>query len=395
MGAFDVHIGRLLRSEQTISDLLAVMFAHAPEPLVALLGLPDNEKYTIRREQQAGRRTKDGRIDVLIRSTTTASAAVLELKGAATIHGDQLEHYQEARSTSELFLVTLDQREEQAPPPWRVLSLIDVFAVWEDQKDCGWLAREVAKTFRGWNTQADGPIDAADGWFVPDIFTRRIADDLKHRLARIPDRTSLVRAERQVKGLPSFVAWLRPRDYAGRAWAGVEVRCLARAEHDRPSRWVLRPGIDTSETDAEDSEAITEAHDLALSIAPDMSSQALVHNLHHRGLSELAPFIQEPKKNAGFTGPVDHAKALAWRDSKIEGSAPRRHPVFQHDWGKRLATQFTLNIEGLDREDLAQLVTATLEHLTDRMEARPAGAISTALPAPRTTSDQPRPAPAG
>ena len=80
-------LGRLIANENSASDLLAFLFERDPAPLVRVLGLPDAE-YRVRREGKAAR----SRFDLVV-FQEDHPVAVLELKGASTEHGNQLDRY--------------------------------------------------------------------------------------------------------------------------------------------------------------------------------------------------------------------------------------------------------------------------------------------------------------
>lgn len=100
-------LGRLIAYENSASDLLAFLFERDPRPLINLLGLAD-DTYWCQREGKAA-----GRLDLVVyRRSNGLPVAMLELKGASSEHGDQLDRYQtwaeDFDPAPKLFCCTLD-----------------------------------------------------------------------------------------------------------------------------------------------------------------------------------------------------------------------------------------------------------------------------------------------
>lgn len=62
----------------------------------------------------------------------------------------------------------------------------------------------------------------------------------------------------------------------------------------------------------------------------------------------------------GRDGPIAVLEAV---DSPGHGPAARHHFFFRHDWGRRLAAQFTIDPSHLSLDALAELIEATLGYL--------------------------------
>ncbi|MEH0933525.1 hypothetical protein [Micromonospora sp. CPCC 205558] len=291
--------------------------------------MPEGE-YAARREARAGGRRS--RLDLLVyRSGATDPVAVLELKGASGEHGDQLERYAAwAASLTDvprLMYCTLDGGTTGAPPtPWQLLSLIDLFATWQNSAHphAAWLAGEVTTLLRQWDRQADDVIGSATGWYVPDLVTRRIA-------AALGDDAEALRTK---AGNPMLLAYRRlPGD--SEAWLGVDLRCEGR---DRPKRpWLFRPFVEVSFSD------------------PTAQAQATARRLAV-GLHDAMTLatVQRVVKNPDALSANKHGGLAGFRDGA---------PVFYHDKQVRLATQFRLDVRQVDRHQVAEMIRAVVDHL--------------------------------
>jgi hypothetical protein len=355
-------LGRLVAHENTASDLLAFLFERDPEPLIRLLGLPE-DRYRCQREVKAA-----GRLDLVVfRQSDGLPAAVLELKGASTQHGNQLERYQAWADRFDpppaLFYCTLDTDSDEAPKPWQPLNLVTLFAAWESVADphAAWLAREITTILRSWDTEADGIIGAARGWYVPDLVSRRTAHSLDTALRHAHPGDGQARALRTSGGNPMLMAWRRHPRGTPHAWIAVDIRCQGRATPDQP--WLLRPCIDVYPADRLERDVLLEAHDLAVALQPAMVLPAIRGALTRQGRSDLAKALHA-ERHEGLARLADPAVLADWRSHLASGDEPPRgHPVFLHDRGRRLATQFQLHVTGITRADLADLALTTLDHL--------------------------------
>lgn len=358
-------LGRLVARENNASDLLAFLFEMDPRPIVGLLGLEDGP-YTCQREVQAQGAGK-GRLDLVVRQQADGQPiAVLEMKGASDLHGDQLDRYnlwaESINPAPKQFYCTLDGDGATPPVPWRPLSLVKLFGAWRTSNDANaaWLAGETADVLRTWDQEADGIIGQATGWYVPDLVSRRTAAAIDARLARALQDGSEARAYRTKGGNPMFVAWRRHPRGSDKAWIALDVRCEGRGD---PSRaWLVRPCVDITSSGKV---GLLEAHDLAVGLQPAMILPAIQDALMGRGLGKLAGALQAAS-HGGLSGPADAAVLGEWRARIANGARPSRlHPVFFHDRGLRLATQFRLDVGQLTRHDLADLTMAILDHLLE------------------------------
>lgn len=158
-----------------------------------------------------------------------------------------------------------------------------------------------------------------------------------------------------------MTAWLRPSGYNGLAWAAVDLRC---PPPGRKQDWLFRPSIDApGQTPSND--VLTEVHAIATGLREAMSHEAITEHLRVQGLGDLA---------SALTPVHDQEQVSRWHTLARAGERRSSHPFLFQDAGRRLALQFTLNAEKLDRGQLRQLVAATLQHLSaamDRVEGTP------------------------
>jgi hypothetical protein len=146
-------LGRLVAHENNASDLLAFLFEMDPKPMVGLLSLEDSH-HTCRREAQA-QGAKKGRLDLVVRRQADGKAvAVLEMKGASDLHGDQLDRYnswaKRINPALKQFYCTLDGDGAAPPASWQPLSLVQLFGAWRTSNDAhaACLAGEIADVLR-------------------------------------------------------------------------------------------------------------------------------------------------------------------------------------------------------------------------------------------------------
>ncbi|MEU9742525.1 hypothetical protein AB0E12_25400 [Micromonospora chersina] len=359
-------LGRLVAHENSASDLLAFLIEMDSRPLAGLLGLEDG-LYSSQREVKATG-AGQGRLDLVVRrQPDDHPVAVLEMKGASSVHGDQLDRYDAwARSfdpAPKRFYCTLDGDGDVPPDPWQPLSLVELFAAWQASKDshAAWLAREIADVLRSWDAEADGIIGSASGWYVPDLVSRRTAGAVDGDLRRAHHDGSKALASRTNAGNPMFVAWRRHPRGSKSARVGVDVRSNGRGTPSQP--WLFRPCVDVYGSGQSQRDARLEAHDLAVALRPAMMLPVIRDVLATQGHTKLADALQVDQRD-GLRGPADPAVLDEWRTQIASGNQPsRRHPVFYNDRGLRLATQLRLDVTQLTRYDLADLTVEVLDHL--------------------------------
>jgi hypothetical protein len=157
-----------------------------------------------------------------------------------------------------------------------------------------------------------------------------------------------------------FMAWRKHPRGSDNAWVAVDVRCEGRSD---PSRaWLVRPCVHII---SKGQAARLEAHDLAVALQPAMILPTIREALTRRGHTKLAAALRADRHD-GLSGPADPAVLNEWRAQIVDGDEPsRRHPVFFHDRGLRLATQLRVDVKQLTRYDLADLTMEILDHLVE------------------------------
>lgn len=354
-------LARMLAHENTTSDLLALLAELDPEPMQRILGLADVD-LVAEREVSTGKR---GRLDLVVRrKTDDRPLAVLEMKCASDLHGDQLERYDKWAAawdpTPSRFYCTVDG--EEGGDGWGPLRLSDIFAAWQDSRapQAAWLGAEISTMLEQWDREADGVIGDARGRYVSDIVTKRVVRELNVQLQARRDGSE-ASATRTSSGNPMLIAWRHDTTAPEGAWLGVDVRSQGRGG-DRP--WLFRPCIDIPNLgDLSLTEARLAAHDHATKLRHLMRGDALLAHLERLGQWRLAKSLR-PSKVDGFRREPDDDTLARWRRLvEAEKTGRQDHPVYFHDRGLRLATQFELDVSRITRADLQDLCLTVLEHM--------------------------------
>ena len=359
----DRFLGRVLRREVDVSALLAYCVALDPAPLQELLQLPESIIDT-RVEVQHGR---GSRLDIVL-DGPAGPQAVLELKVSAAEHGDQLSRYDEyaRKHGARRFLVDLELPDTLCPEGWTRLNLADAFGCWEQSNDATAraFATPIADVFHSWTAQARGPFRDLDPAMVT-VVTRSIA-------ARLTADGLETFASKTSAGLPALVAFEPHPSGLENAYLCVTLRC--QDKDDSTMAWILRPGVHV-DTGDDVAAARTTAHQLASELEPALGPTSLTaHVATTRPELSTAISGDRPLKS-----PRDRDSVIAsWLAAVAAPGTQRlpKHPVFHHDWGRRLAAKYTLDISGLTADDLADVIRATMNHLTNA-----AVAASTTVPA--------------
>lgn len=344
-------LGRVLGREVDVSALLAYCATLDPIPLQRHIGLPE-PIVGARVEVPYGARS---RLDVVLDGPTGAQA-VLELKVSATEHGDQLARYDEFAQErgAQRFIADLELPGTRVPVGWTRLNLADVFGCWEQSAEptARTFATRVAEVFRTWTKQAQGPFSTMD----PAIITV-VARAVAATLTADGIETDAVKTS---AGQPCLVAFKPHPSGHPDAFLSVEVRCQDKTESSRP--WLLRMGVHVDAGD-DITAARSTAHRLATQLEPALELDA-VRSQFTPDLPELAAAIDgdHPLKS-----PRERYTEIArWLVAASDPETRRlpRHPVFHHDWGRRLAAQFTLDVPSLTADDVADIIRLSMAHLT-------------------------------
>lgn len=361
-------LARLLASENSATDLLVLLMELDASLIPGLFELDPSQEYSVHREVSAGGR---GRLDLVIADSVSAEPKVaLEMKGASSIHGDQLERYvnwAEARTTvPKLYFCAFDKEEATTDGRWTRIRLRDVYSVWLNSahSHARWLATQIVALFDLWDSEADGQLGDTTGYYVNDIVTKRIARAL---VPRLHNRfgTSNANATRDNAGNPMIFAWAaHPRDRDDCSVSiGVDLRTVPRRLGG--TVWKLRPNVEVDIIDGKDREPRTRrqsqlmAYDLASTIRQAMTGSSVKSALAESGNGRAAAALTAGRFD-GFKSSIEKFDFDAWKD-RIEQSD--QHPgagPFGHDRGLRLATILDLDVSALSRYEIEDLVVETV-----------------------------------
>lgn len=358
--------GRLVASEESASDLLAVLAEIDDEPLAKILDLPTDNSYEVHREFS----TRSGRLDVVAMDTESGQpAAVLEMKGASDIHGDQLERYSRWAANFDpqpkLVLCAFDNEESPSSSGWIRYRLRDIFAAWQTSThhQAVWLADEIVGVLESWDREADGPLRARTGYYVADIVSKRLARDVASVLSDELGSKTYAGAFRDNGGSPMILAWAaHPRDRTDESvTVGVDLRSPIR--RSKSTVWKLRPHVEvdiTSERGLEASRLL--AYDLAQQIHSVMGRDYISAELAVLGQHAAANALMK-RRNNGFNKSPESFDFESWAGQIDGASRYPRSGVFFHDKGRRLSTVLDLDVSMLTRHELKGTVVSIIDIL--------------------------------
>lgn len=372
MRADSSGLGRLLASENSATDLLAMLIDLDAGPVATLFGLPDDESYVALREVQTEGK---GRLDLVLRGVDSKKIkAALEMKGASSIHGDQLEGYAAWASkvsspAPRLFFCAFDEEEGDLDGQWTRLRLRDVYARWQDSTHlhASWFAQCIVQTFDQWDSEADGDLGTSTGYYVNDIVTKRIARALVPRLTSELNPAN-ANPTRDNAGSPMVFAWAaHPRDRDDCSVSvGVDLRTSPRRLNGKT--WKFRPHVEVDLIGSDDRalrtrrEAQSLAFNLASRIHQSMSCSSLKEELSKRGLESGASALSGGRydgfKRPAVTFDFDEHRQQIEDAEKYPGAGP-----FGSDKGLRIATILDLDVTSLTRHDVEDLIAKTVSIL--------------------------------
>lgn len=361
-------LSRLLAQESSASDLLALLIELDPSSVSSALDLDPDGVYVGVREYATGR----GRIDLLVQEHSSGSpAAVVELKGASSIHGDQLDRYALWASKfdprPELIHCAFDVEESEANEDWTTLRLRDVFGAWErsNSPEARWLASGITAILDTWSVEADELPATRKGYYSPDITSKRIAIGLNARLSLEFGDGSCAEPDRDMAGSPMLIAWTPYPGQTGEdeVWLGVDLRSETR--RSMSSVWSFRPFIQVLRNDDRPlSEDRRSAFDRAVGIREALRCSTIQQMLKSQGLGDLSESLSGGRFD-GFKSDIDafdfeNHSALIGNSDRYPGAGP-----FGYDWGRRLASILSLDTAGLNREQVQELVFRVVSHLRE------------------------------
>lgn len=341
-------LGRVLSSEVDAAALLGYLALLDPVTFSQFLGLPE-PLTDARVEVPDG---KGGRMDLVLYGLGRP-LVVIEMKIAATEHGNQLERYEAyaKKHGAEQVLLDLEPDGATVPPGWQRFGLVDVFACFAASSDpvAKAFGTEIADVFQGWKSQTRGVLADMTGPIVP-VVLRDVAKKLN-------DDGYEAYATRTKAGLPCLVAFKPHPAGREREYFCVDLRCQDLRTPER--EWLLRTGVQVHSGDDPPADRMA-AHKIAMELAPDLTLERLRNALAEQVGPDVRDAIggEKPLKTPSEGGIDTWLARIADSDT-----APRYHPVFYQDWGRRLAARFTLDPSQIDAEGLVALVSETLEYL--------------------------------
>ncbi|PZU02173.1 MAG: hypothetical protein DI630_09345 [Gordonia sp. (in: high G+C Gram-positive bacteria)] len=354
LGDQSAHLlSRVLRSEVNVASLLGFLAARDPLSLQSFLVLPEPISG-VRVEVPFGKRS---RLDVVL-DGDRGPIAVLELKVSATEHGDQLSRYDRFASEygAAKYLVDLELSGSGSAAGWTQIDLAGLFECWTNSADPTTTAfgTEISMVFRQWQSQALGPMGSMDPAMLPVVLRAEREALNRDRILSYATGTSA--------GQPSLVAFAPHPSGTDRAHLCVDIRC--RNKNDLTAPWLLRLGVHVDESDDLPSDRRL-AHELASQLEPALDlakMQAWFSTTLPPTVTDSISGVEPLKKPRGRDAAIDD-----WLRSLDEaGSGPvARHPVFHHDWGRRLSAQFSLKVGRVTAADLGVLTRGALTYLAD------------------------------
>ncbi|MFE4501033.1 PD-(D/E)XK nuclease family protein [Rhodococcus sp. NPDC056743] len=351
-----LFLQRLFRSEVNVGAFIGYLVERDATPLQNALGL-DESVVSARVEVPHGK----GRMDVVLYGATSP-IAILELKISATEHGDQLDRYAEFAHTHDArkFLVDLEFGGSTVPEGWTHIELANLFGYWSSSTNSTvrGLAAEASSVFAAWKSQLNsrfGQMDSA----ILTVALRAVS----HELAARTPYAMYTRATSG--GQPSITAYLPHPSGTDDAYFCIDIRCNDKSNPHLP--WIARLGVhvDCGEDLAA---ARRTAHLLAMPLVPALTVAKVQSACANSGTGTLATILSADKPlKEPRARETSIEKWLAAVDIAGDGKISA-HPVFFHDWGRRLAAKFSLDLTDMTRNELEQLIVILMDHLTEYSE---------------------------
>lgn len=345
-------LGRVLIHEVDTASLLAFVARRDPEPLCRILRLREPIRE-VRVEVPFGKRN---RLDLVVYGEGGHPTAVLEVKVAATEHGDQLTRYQEFADQhgAAMFLIDLELPGSKVPPGWTRFSLAEVFECWADSLDdtARVFSTAIAEVFRGWQEQGVGSLAGISAAMYP-VVMRSIATGLASDGRR-------AFASATSAGQPALVAYApHPSGIEG-AHLCVNLRCQDKSQSDKS--WVYRIGVHVDKGH-DRADARRTAHRLAAELEPALNLADLTTALEAITNKPLGSTLSGANPMKQPRNREDRLRNWLTEVDAAGNGRVGRHPVFHHDDGRRLTAQFYLGPELVTGADLRELLDSTLRYL--------------------------------
>ena len=365
---------RLLRGEEQVSDLIAMLVDLDPEPLARVLGLDDAPVSVVREELvRAPGRKKSGRVDLLVKNSGGSVVALLELKVGAGQHGDQYAAYdawaKERGLADRCWLVSLAGGALDAPTGWKTdLPLSQLVGAWRDSTHAhaAWLGGAAADVLGDWERQLDQRLGLADDPIVAALLVKRLKADLQQNPLLQRKGAELWRGMRTNGGAPMLLVWVPVPGHEELVDVATTLDLRAERTELQPRNWVLRLGVQVFSTeDRTRAAARALAHDTAVLVADRLTRTAFVESLPP-GSARLAAALGTRGGGwwDGLAGEPTPEALATWRRIAVSGERPGAHPLLFHDGGLRLASQLPLDASNLDRHDMRRLLEHAHVHLS-------------------------------
>lgn len=355
---------RLVSSENSASDLLALLIELDDQPLVEFFQLSSDESYRVRREVTAGSK---GRPDVVIYGDGFDPVIILEMKAGTDVHSNQLERYatwsDQFTTAPGLYLCTFDIHHSTSDSKWQRIRLHDIFTAWKTSKHshAAWLASEITTVLESWDEETDGLIGDLTGPYVPAILARRLAHEVTHRLQEHIHETGASEVFASSGGTWMVLSRMNhtqwPEDDSIKI--GVDLRL-------EPGSWRFRPYIEVSETAQRNkAQARVTAHKLAWEIKESLGADVIREALASEGHLKVAQALTTSARHPdGFKKDVAKFNFEAWEKQTSDSPrVPRSELFFSDLQGRRAATILYLNVSELSRFDIADAIVSVLANL--------------------------------
>lgn len=366
------ELDRLIATENSMSDLLAFLIGMDSSVVSKAFGLDIDESLVGERESSTHGR---GRLDLVIRGEVSARPyAAVEMKGASSIHGAQLERYsvwalEFGQHPPKLIYCAFGSDEIAVGAAWTKLRIRDVFAAWQHSKHvhAAWLANNIVRILDQWDLEADGCLGESTGYYINDIVTKRIVRDLGQYLSESPIPLETL-ATRDNGGNPMLFAWTVHPQFPTDSSVSVGVDLRTEPRRLNRGNWKLRPHVEVGTHDLAGAnlrskrEAQRLAFELASKIRVEMGLGFLSTTMNQKGLGHLVHGLSGGKhdgfKKDIFETDFDEWKRLMQEEEDYPGAGP-----FGSDRGLRLATILSLDVTSMTRKDIAILVSEIVKIL--------------------------------
>lgn len=348
-----LNLGRLLKHEENLSNLIAFMVDVDPSPFAMFLGLPSGVGLKVSREQKLP--GKLGRLDLLAKQDGMP-IAVLELKTMAGIHGDQLKNYEtwadnqagQGVDPPALYLVELNQFSYHDADRWIRSTISQLLDAWVSDSDSPvqWLAAQMNFVIDGWVAELSGPLGRATSPVVAAFAVKSCSESLFADMGPHGLRErGLVRDEsfKDLPGKPSAFHFLPYPNASRQEWLSLDIRSGNR--DDAGKYWNFRLGVevDWNPTEAETGfRTVIAAADRALNLAEQLKEPLALSSFKAALEADENPELRALAATFSSTGRHDGFPNGKFA-TDLQGR--RRSTIFKLDVNRVSAVQLTLLME--------------------------------------------------